>query len=320
MRYYDISLTAQGATKPFKAWSSQTNGKFNPGALNVEFDIPVVTYGAPNGGQTITIEGISLQDLQQAQDFAGANLLMKAGMQQGLPLANPKQAGTIIAGRIFQSFGNWEGTEMTLDFVLYPSQFTLDSPGNIVLNWKAGTTLASALAQTLAVAYPSIKTTINISSQIVQSSDEVHRCSTLEQLASLIQSLTNGKFLGSTYAGVQITFQGGQILIYDSTYKPAAVQLSFLDFVGQPTWIAANTMQVKLIMRGDLQLGGQILMPKGLQSAPGIVQTSAASLPSSLKYQSTFSGPFVINALRHLGNFRSASGADWVTIANCVPA
>ncbi|HDR9834288.1 TPA: hypothetical protein QDC51_001042 [Burkholderia multivorans] len=244
-------------------------------------------------------------------------MTMKGGMQAGLPLANPKQAGLIAAGQIWQSFGNWEGTEMTLDFVLNPALYTLDEPGNIVLNWTAGMTLAQALKQTLSVAYPTMPALINISDKLVQTHDEVHRCSTLEQLAQLLIEVTQGNFLGSDYAGVQVTIQAGQIVVYDSTYKPNTVQLAFTDFVGQPTWIALNVMQVKLVMRADIQLGSELLMPQGLQNTPGIVLTSSSSLPSSLKYKSAFQGKFSVIELRHIGNFRALDGASWATIANC---
>ncbi|AOJ70868.1 hypothetical protein WS83_20410 [Burkholderia sp. MSMB2042] len=242
---------------------------------------------------------------------------MKGGMQAGLPLANPKQAGLLAAGQIWQSFGNWEGTEMTLDLVLNPAVYTLDQPGNIVLNWTANMPLAQALKQTLSIAYPTLSALINISDKLVQSHDEVHRCSTLEQLAQLLSEITQGNFLGADYAGVQVTIQAGQIVVYDSTYQPNTVQLAFTDFVGQPTWIAPNVMQVKLVMRADIQLGTELLMPQGLQNTPDIVLTSAAALPSNLKYKSAFQGKFSVIEQRHIGNFRALDGASWVTIANC---
>ncbi|MEB2545195.1 hypothetical protein [Burkholderia cenocepacia] len=76
-------------------------------------------------------------------------------------------------------------------------------------------------------------------------------------------------------------------------------------------------MQVKLVMRADIQLGTELLMPRGLQNTPGIVLTSSASMPSNQKYKSAFQGKFVVNDLRHIGNFRALDGASWVTVANC---
>jgi hypothetical protein len=314
MRYYDITLTKPGSSTPFRQWSSQYQGRFDPAALNVMFDMPVLPYATPGGGQSLTIEGMSLQDLAQAQQFAGMNLTLRAGMQAGLPLANPKQAGTIIAGQVFQSFGNWVGTEMTLDLVLYPSIYTPNNPGNFVLNWRKGQPLGDALKQMLSIVYPNTKIDVSISADLVNNYDNPHVVHTLEDIAYFVGNFTEETF----HNRVDISFQAGRITIRDKTYKPAPIQLAFTDFVGQPTWIEANIMQVTTVMRADIEIGSIIQMPQGMQNAPGIVGTSAASMPSSLKYQSTFQNSFQVVELRQIGNFRAPDGAAWVTIFNCV--
>ena len=329
MRFYEIDLYAPGSTTPTRTWTSFPGGQFDPGALNVEFDLTVAPYGTPIGGQSVTIEGISIADLMQPQQFApqivngvqqpGMTFVLKGGMGKGLPLANPAQQGTLLKGQIWQAFGNWEGTEMTLDFVINPGGYDSDNPGNFVLNWQAGQQLSTALQNCLSVAYPNTPLTVNISNQLVQSDQEVHHCGTLEELAQYVQGITNGQFLGPTYPGVQIAMQGGALSVFDSTWQSPTVQLNFADLVGQPTWIDVNTLQVKLVMRGDLQIGTTVKMPTGLSGQVGQVLTSGNSLPSSANYVTTFSGPFQIVEMRHVGNFRSGDGRSWVTIINCVP-
>ncbi|HQT24967.1 MAG TPA: hypothetical protein PLK99_00010, partial [Burkholderiales bacterium] len=311
VRYYDLALS-NGAR-----WTSHPNGVFNPGAQNIVFDALAAPYATPTGLTSLTIEGVPLSALLQAQQLTGLQLTLKAGMQAGLPLANPKQAGLLLQGTIFQSFGNWEGTEMTLDLVISPAIYTSDKPGNIVLIWKAGMTLAQALTICLSTAYPNVPIEMHIADQLIQSHDEIHRCSTLEQLAQTVSDITAGHFLGKDYAGVQISMQGGVILVWDNTYLQTPIQLNFIDLIGQPTWIQPLVMQVKTVMRADIQLGDQILMPQGLQNAPGIVQTAAASMPSNLKYKSSFQGQFTVTEMRHIGNYRSPDGAAWATIMNC---
>jgi hypothetical protein len=159
MRYYDITITPEGSTTPLRQWSSHPNGTYDPGALEVEFDMPILPSGTPSGGQSISIHGVPLQDLSQAYQFASTpdktmNIVVSAGMKAGFPLANPSQAGVILSGQIFQAFGNWKGTEMSLDLVVYPPTHTLENPGNFVLNWQEGQPLADALKQTLSVVYP----------------------------------------------------------------------------------------------------------------------------------------------------------------------
>lgn len=317
-RYYELSLTPSGATKPTRTWATHPNNIYDPAALQIEYDALVGPYGTPTGASTITVYGIALQDLTQAQQFAGMTLELKAGMKAGLPLANPAQAGTILKGTIFQSFGNWEGTNQTLDFVVIPGVYTLANPGNILLDWSAGMELSDALKQTFSVAYPSVPVTMNISTNIVQNHDEPHICATLDQLAQVVGDITEGVFDNR----VSIAIQAGKIVVYDNTFRPAPVQLNFNDFIGQPTWIAVNTIQVKTVARADLQIGAIVKMPQGLQNAPGFVATTSNAFPSSIKYKSAFQDNFVVQELRQVGNFRAADASQWSTIINClsVPA
>lgn len=313
-RYYELSLTPVGSTTPTRVWATHPKNIYDPAALQIEFDALVGPYGTPTGASTITVYGIALQDLTQAQQFAGMTLELKAGMKAGLPLVNPAQAGTILKGTIFQSFGNWEGVNQTLDFVVIPGVYTLANPGNLLLDWSAGEELSDALKQTFSVAYPGVPVVMNISADLVQNHDEPHICATLDQFAQMVGDITEGVFDNR----VNIAIQAGKIVVYDNTFRPAPVQLNFNDFIGQPTWIAVNTIQVKTVSRADLQIGGLVKMPQGLQNAPGFVNTTSNSFPSSIKYKSTFQDNFIVQELRQVGNFRAADATQWATIINCV--
>ena len=314
MRYYELSVTPQGSSKPSRVWTSHPNNVIDRGALQIEYDALVGPYGTPTGASTITLRGIALKDLTQPQQFAGMTLELKAGMKAGLPLVNPSQAGTILKGQVFQAFGNWEGVNQTLDFVVLPGTYTLDNPGNFVLTWRAGTKLSDALLQTLDVAYPNAPISMNISSDLVQNHDEIGVYDTIDQLAQVVGDITEGVFDNRVTIGIQ----AGKIVVFDTTYSPAPVQLVFTDFIGQPTWINVNTIQVKLVARSDLQMGSIVRMPQGLQNLPGFVNTTASSYPSSIKYQTTFQNNFIVQELRQIGNFRAADASQWVTIANCI--
>ncbi|MDR6421270.1 hypothetical protein J2801_003558 [Paraburkholderia phenoliruptrix] len=309
-----MTVTPQGSKTPFRTYTSHPNNIYDPAALNIEYDALIGPYGTPSGASTVTVYGIPLQDLTQAQQFAGMTLELKAGMRAGLPLVNPAQAGTILQGSIFQSFGNWEGVDQTLDFVVIPGTYTIDNPGNILLDWTAGMSLADALRQTFSVAYPGFNVAINISDDLVQNHDEPHICGTLDQLAQVVGDITEGVFDNRVTIGIQ----AGQIIVYDKTYKTGPVQLNFNDFVGQPTWIGSNVIQIKMVSRADLELGQTVRMPDGLQNAPGYIKTSASAYPSSIKYQTTFKNDFIVNRVRQIGNFRSPDAAQWSTIVDCI--
>jgi len=318
MRYYDVTITQQGSSTPFRQWTSYPNGingAFNPGALNINFDMPIFSAGNEGGGVTISIEGISIQDLNQAQRFAGMQLVIKGGMGKGLPLVNPSQAGVLFAGEIQKSWGNWEGTEQTLDFVVLPgAAYTTADPGNFVLNWQAGQPLSEALQQTLSIAYPGMPVNMNISDSLVNAYNCPHFCSTFDQLGAFIQEFAHHNFDNP----VLMTHQGGSINVFDGTYQPSPIQLAFTDFIGQPTWIDQAQLQIKTVLRADIALGGQVMMPQGLQNAPGIVTQSSQAMPGALKYKSTFEGIFGVIAVRHIGEFRSSDAANWCTVINCI--
>ncbi len=311
MRYYSLTVKNK-AGKIINKWESHPKGEFDPGALNIEFDIITSPYSEPIGTQVIMIHGISLADISQAKKYSGMLVELHAGMKEGLPLASPKQAGLIAAGQIFQSFGNWEGTEMVLNFVITPSTYSLSNPGNIVLNWKKGTNLKDALSAIFLLAYPDYPVSLNMSA-VSTEIDIVHYCSSLDQLGSFVEKTTRA--MGNP---VYITIHGGKIIVYDALYKPSVIKLDIYDFVGQPVWIGVNDMQVKVTMRADTLMGLKVEMPKELESSPGVVLTSAASYPSQEKYKSSFKGEFYIRNVRNIGNYKAPSGASWVTILNCL--
>lgn len=318
-RFYDIILTQPGNSKPIREWTSHPNGAFNPAAQDIEFDFQIADYAALTNIYVLTIHGVALADLTQANQFAGMQIEIRGGMKAGLPLANPKQAGTLATATVFQAYGNWEGIDQRLDLVIAPSPYTLSAPGNIVLNWKSGQPLSQALQNALSVAYPNIPISITISDQLVQNHDEPHMSSTLEDLAQMIMEITKGNFLGDNYGGVRITLQNGRLFIWDDTFTPPIVQMSFNDFIGQPTWIADNVMICKTVMRADIQVGSLITMPQGLQNLPGLVGTTQQSNPSSHKYQTSFQGGFQVTEIRHIGAYRTPDGSSWSTILKCTP-
>ena len=109
MRFYDIQI---GGGKSY-------SDRNNPYALNVEMDLTVVDSDSIIAG-TVVIWGIALEDISQANNLFNKSITVSGGMQPGLPLATAQssQAGILAKGHIFQSFGNWVGTEMWLTLVI----------------------------------------------------------------------------------------------------------------------------------------------------------------------------------------------------------
>lgn len=328
-RYYEISVFSQGPNStPSRTWSSLAPGgkvsaattsgsKSDPGALQVEIDVLASFLGIPGGdvgASTITIHGIPLSDLQQAQNFHGSIITVRGGMQRGLPLASPNQAGLLIQGMIFQSYANWISDDMNINFVVVPSGQTLDSPGNFSFTWVKGQSLSSAIQNALQIVYPSNKYKIkmNILNTYATSQTIADKKSTLTEFSQFIYSLTN--------SSVNISlWDYNTILVTDNSIQSNLVKLAFADLIGQPKWVRFKVMQFMTIMRADIQVGTTINMPQGLINSPGTVTTTAAATPSQAKYQTSFRGNFTVQSVRHVGNFRDPDGASWASIFEAFP-
>ncbi|MGH7101725.1 MAG: hypothetical protein ACREFJ_04960, partial [Acetobacteraceae bacterium] len=141
------------------------------------------------GGSTISVDGIDPNFLRQAHNFTGKAIILRAGMGPGLPLANPKQAGMIVQGKVYQAFGNWQGTQITGNFVVTGGEYSFAKPGNLVLNWKAGTPLSTAITNTLQTAYPGVSIHTQIH-DVKLSHDEVGAYSTVQGLATMLAGIT----------------------------------------------------------------------------------------------------------------------------------
>lgn len=331
MRYYKIEISGTGVGgKGGRIYSSlSANGSTNPGALNVELDIPVTSAAQPMGKQLVKVWGISLKDIGQASDLNDLPIAVYGGFQKGLPLAtsmfNRNQSGLLVRGQIFAAYGNWIGTDQTLEFIIVTATTgniastgtqNLPNPNqpNIYLNWKKGTPLQTAIANTLTTAYPTYKQTFSINPKLVYTEDQIGYYGSLEQFSQYVKQISetiiNGPN-GGSYAGVDITVSDGAFIIKDGSVQSAPTQILFQDMIGQPTWLGPQIIQLKCAMRSDLKVGDYIKMP------PSIVISGPTTVFPTNDSASIFQGTFRINAIRHIGNYKQPDAAAWVTTIDC---
>ena len=333
MRYYSISITNPKTGQLFRppsfgslnlpfSYGSFLNGKTLSAAWNVEINIPVVEAGLPSGDAWVRVWGISLQEIAQASDLNNMLISVYGGMQKGLPLANPAQAGLIAQGYILQAFGNWIGVDQTLDLIIQPgppptgAALTTPTPRNLVLNWLAGQQLSTALGNTLSAAYPGVQQQVNVSSKLVRADNVVGYYASLEQLAQFVKSVTRQQ-LGGTYPGVGITLANNTLTVSDGTTAGTTaspqVQLAFQDLIGQPTWVNSPNISVKTVMRADLKVGSQFKLP------PAIITNTAQAASYITNQKAAFQGGFMVQSMFHYGNFRQPDAASWVTVIEGTP-
>lgn len=309
MRFYNIVVGG-------KTYSSLGD----PGALNVEMDIPVAPFATPMGFALVRVWGVSLADIGQANNLKGKPIQVFGGMAAGLPLANPAQAGLLVQGYVFQAFGNWIGLEQTLDLIIAPGSSPVGVgspavPANIVLNWKKGTPLGSAIQTALQTAFQGFQFTVNVDQNLVRQNDEVGYFHSVGELAQYAKQVSKDINKSTTYAGIDITLSGTQFTVYDGSQQTGGggKQIAFQDLIGQPTWIEAPLIQWKTAMRADIKIGDQVTLP------PSQITNTQQAQSSLVNQQLNFQGGFTVSLVRHLGNFRQPDAASWVTVFEGYP-
>ncbi|MBL0907802.1 hypothetical protein G5645_07310 [Pectobacterium carotovorum] len=329
MRYYEINIM-DSKNQVIRQYSSLRNGVYNPGCLMIEFDIPRYGESTPAGEARLAIWGIGPQEMQQArQDLYGKKIQIFVGMSPGLPLAGKWNKKLAIEGTIFQVFGNWQGTDLRLDFIIVSGPINESDPERltpieVTFPWRAGSTLSSALTQCLMTIGGGFRPNISVSDRLVLNYDWPMFCGSLRDLAQQIKALSRSKIRDPGYSGVEIAVVNGkEIRVWDNDYrhhpdsaaKSSAtarsknpIQIEFVDLVGQPTWINFGVVSLICVMRSDIQTGDHILMPK---RARPMIQASSYS---HYRDDSAFTGEFVVQSVRLLGNSRQPNAESWITI------
>ena len=313
MRYYDITIG------DLHYQSLGGNGRANPGALNVELDISLNYADVAANGSWVRVWGIPLSDISQARNLYGKPVKVLGGMSAGLPLANPAEAGPLGAGGVWRAFGNWVGTDLTLDVILsssgvLPSKGSPNpepTPRNIVLNWPKGADLTGPLQKALQQGFPGFNIIMNIASNYKPPTDQVHFNGGVEQFGQYLRRYTQ-MLAGKGSVGVGLCVIGTDIHVNDHSQPQAAGTINYQDLIGQPTWVDLDRLSIKLVMRGDIIPGQTVILPQTpvINTAGGGHNTGGESPQQSL----TFSGKCLVNNVRHVGNFRQADAASWVTI------
>lgn len=339
-RYYDIRIvnsqtgelvsTADGY--PFNELDSRLpNLRSDPGALNIDLDLPVVAFHQPVSQGMLRIWGVGTNAIYQATNFnptlgydsAPSNwcdITIDGGMSDGLPLANSNQSGLLVSGSIQQAFGRWEGTDQYVEFVIVPSINGVYGPGsntspvNLSVNWTKGQKLSDALGLALAAGFPQADVVVSANTSIVAPENQAGQYFSLDQLANWANETSRAAVSMPNYRGYSIYPTQTGYLVWDGTVAPASTkQILFTDLIGQPTWLGPAQLTFKTVMRGDIAVGDLVQMPTV------IVQSTASSF-AQYRVNPSFRGTFFITAVRHMGRYRERDASAWVTAFEAVPS
>jgi hypothetical protein len=368
MRFYDIVIrqngkvfhpdSMQGMGFTDVSYSSLTSSRLpNPSALDLYIDIPAFFMSAPRQGAMIRLSGISLKDIAQVTHLVDADIEVYAGMLDGyLPLAKHFSPDLLTKGLIWQTSGNWEPNNTTLD--IYITTPTTRNPAlgtgaraNLAFEWPVGQPLKSALQKFLDQAYgkssgnPNGATiTLEISDQLIARAPFVGNYGDFTEFCQQLKRFTQDGFRtikrldNAPYRGVELFWRNNTIYAVDGTQPPSTgssthtekspLEIKFEELIGQPGWKTFNELVFKTIMRGDIALADYIKLPSTLASPYVLTGGGGQQAPNDQlgmglpsKNSLTFSGTFQVQEVRHVGQFRQATGLSWTTTVDCfVPA
>ena len=331
MRYYKIEITEQDGS-PIIGVQGQPIGPFtslmqygkttNLAALNVYLDLPVATYDSPiSTSGLVKIWGLPLAYISQASNLNGKRIVVYGGMSPGLPLADPSQQGILVTATIQQAFGNWQGTNQTLDMYIRPSEGGPLAPRNIIFDWKKDTPMAQAIQNALTTAFKKegYKVNVNISPNLIAYENMPAAYGSVKIFAENMRPLSKNILTNNLYPGVQIMFQDGTFYVYDVDKKGTSninpTEIKFTDYIGQPTWIQPGSISFKTVMRADIAVGDYVKLPE--QST--FYQLTNVGSQSQERRRSAFNGVYYIKSVRHLGEFRQRGGDNWCTVFEAAP-
>ncbi|MFM0665395.1 hypothetical protein [Paraburkholderia sediminicola] len=334
-------------TNPMKLGSANAN------AQQIELVIPVGVLHQPIGNSYVKIFGVSLQEIAQWANLSHMNFFIRGGMSKGLPLANPTQIGPLASGQILQCFGNWIGTEQSLNFYVQaggssalsnqttgnpatadtlPLPSTNKKSSHIVFQWLPGQHLMDAIKSCLSAPFPQYQISGSISPNLVWTGTAATGFyAKLSQFAQYINKATINLIGGyapdiQAYPGVMLALHGNTILVSDCTTKTKPKQLQIQDLIGQPTLVAPFEIQATVALRGDISPLDYVTLPLGQMGLSNTSQSSFVPPPNiggintnanvNAKNSSVYTGSFLVTEVCHVGRSRQADGASWVTTIN----
>lgn len=346
MRYYSIEFSNPNGGYPSgipSVFTSHQQGIYNPGCPEIEFDIANVYADAIITPTHLRVHNVPLDLIQKSRQFNGMNVVFKAGFKPSipglktqLPLEKPEQAGIIGQGIVQTCYGNWLGTDLVLDFVIWPnpklgSTNTIrsfntgsTSPESYQFLWEKGSLTEAISKAVQPMGITKVTGKINSALSNPPKVPILQYFTTFASFAKYIQANSvvwvdppaqnkDGTGTNQKYIGVRMGFKGSELILFDGTESPNTVQLQYDEFIGQPTWVT-DTGMVQSVhpMRNDIWLGYEIKYPSG---TPTIIAPQYAPVLKEYNINES-AAPLKVMQVRHVGKFRSTSATGWCTYVN----
>src|SRR4029077_7632855 len=137
--------------------------------------------------------GISREEISQAMSLTNKWITVYGGMRKGLPLANPEQSQVpMVRGYIQQAYGNWQGTEQTLNLIINGAfEGRSGDDMNFSFLWRANTPLDDMLKTAMAAAMPQVNVETLISPDVKFDYDQAGYHGALADFGQFLKQVTN---------------------------------------------------------------------------------------------------------------------------------
>lgn len=314
MRYYELIITSPDGQATTTFSTLNADGSNNPMALRADIDVWQGVFHLPSQNSTVTIWGIPFDYLTQASDFNNCRIVVKGGMSKGLPLATPSQAGVLIQGTVLQAFGNYQGLTVNLNFVIVPFAIDSSTPANLSFNWQPGQTMLQAITNTLNAAYGlNVDPLSQLSESLVTPEPQPGLFRTMKSFTDYLNKTSKNILNQDYYLGCIVSVNTNGFYITDGTGPaPNTITVNYQDIIGNLTWLDIATIQAKLVMRSDVNVGDEITFPANAPTA------NTAAGVNQVRNLISFDGKFLVTSIRHVGSSRQKDANGWVTVIDAI--
>lgn len=189
---------------------------------------------------------------------------------------------------------------------------------NLIHNAQPNQPFQDVIRQTLTQAYPWSTIDVNVSSQLKTAFQDAGFHQNLPQYASFM-SKTAQSILGADKPGsgtfiFSAKCNGITVRDHTTVQDGPTIQLTMEDVIGNITWSGPSEINVKLVMRSDLALPCNVILPPNMiqNVVPGMGMQQGVNVPNTLVFG--FQGMFTVTKIFHVGDSRHPDGASWCTV------
>jgi hypothetical protein len=184
------------------------------------------------------------------------------------------------------------------------------APLNLIHNLMPNVPLKNAVQETLSRAFPKASINMLISSALKLAYQDAGMYQSMPQYAKYVNKLSQSILGPNKYLGINFSANSNKLNVWDGTQPVSTGDISYLDLIGQPTWIDMFQVNIKVVLRAGLQIGSHLTLP------PTLMTTGAGSFAPNVPEQKknlAFSGDFIVTRVLHIGDFRNPDGSSWCT-------